>query len=113
MVGNYPAAVMGQLITVVEKKSPQPGVYRFEINRPLTGMGHERYVAGQVIEGDRPVDEIARRLFAHGGVDAVHANGSVITVELARGGEVEGLAEIIRDLFIYYPEGSPPPTLPV
>jgi hypothetical protein len=103
---------VGQPITVVETKSPQPGVYRFEINRPLTGMGHERYIAGQEIEGDRPVDEIARRLFANGGVDSVHANGSVITVELARGGNAEGLADIIRDLFIYYPEGSPVPTLP-
>ena len=101
---QLPCIAVGQPITVVEKKSPQPGVYRFEINRPLTGMGHERYVAGNEIEGERPVDEIARRLFAHGGIDAVHANGSVITVELARGGSDKGLADIIRDLFIYYHE---------
>jgi hypothetical protein len=95
---------MGQPITVVEKRSSRPGVVRFEINRPLSGMGHERYVAGQTIDDHRPVDEVARRLFAVGGVDAVHVNGNVITVDLAKGGSAEGMAEIIRDLFVFYPQ---------
>ena len=30
---------MGQLVGVVEKKSSAPGVYRFELNRSLSGMG--------------------------------------------------------------------------
>ena len=34
---------MGQPINVVEKPSSTPGVARFETNRSLTGMGHERY----------------------------------------------------------------------
>jgi hypothetical protein len=95
---------MGQPITVVEHKSSRPGIVRYEINRSLTGMGHERYVAGRPIEDQRPVDELARRLFARGGIDAVHVNGSVVTVELARGFDADGLADIIRDLYLYYRE---------
>jgi hypothetical protein len=36
---------MGQPINVVEKPSRTPGIARFEINRSLTGMGHERYAS--------------------------------------------------------------------
>lgn len=106
-------AVMGQPITVVEKKSSRPGVVRFEVNRPLTGMGHERYRSPADILADRPVDRLARRLFEHGGVDGVHVNGSMITVDLSKGGSSEGMLELIRDLFIFYPEGSPVPADPV
>ena len=101
---------MGQSITVVEKRSHRPGIVRFEINRPLSGMGHERWVAGQPVEGDRPVDELARRLFARGGIDSVHINGSVITLELARGGTTDGLADVIVHLFRYYPDNAPAAT---
>jgi hypothetical protein len=104
---------MGQPITVVEKASHRPGIVRFEINRPLSGMGHERYVKDKPVEGHRPVDELARRVFEHGGVDGVHINGSMITVDLAKGGSAVGLADLIRDLFLYYREpvamhGVPP-----
>jgi len=99
---------MGQPITVVEKRSNRPGVLRFEINRPLTGMGHERYKAAQLIEGNRPPDELARRLFEHGGVDAVHIYDNMITVDLARGATGEGLIDAIRELFLYYREPSAP-----
>jgi hypothetical protein len=99
---------MGQPITVVEKKSHRPGVVRFEINRPLTGMGHERYVVGQPIEGDRPPDELARRLFEHGGVDSVHIYDNMITADLAKGASDEGLIDVIRELFLYYREPSAP-----
>ena len=99
---------MGQPIVVVQKPAAKPGMYRFEINRSLTGMAHERYRAGQVITGDRPPDELARRLFAQGGVAAVHIYSNVITVELARGGTAEGLKEVIEGLYIYYREGVQP-----
>jgi hypothetical protein len=36
---------MGQQVAVVEKPSPRPGVLRFETNRSLTGMGHERFTS--------------------------------------------------------------------
>jgi hypothetical protein len=99
---------MGQPITVVEKHSHRPGVLRFEINRPLTGMGHERYVAGQPIEGNRPPDELARRLLERGGVDAIAMYDNMITVDLARGANGEGLIDVIRELFLFYREPSAP-----
>jgi len=93
---------MGQMINVVERPSPRPGIVRFETNRALSGTGHDRYVAGQVIDDDRPVDEIARRIFARGGVQAVHVNGSVITVDLEKGHDATGIADIIRGLYTFY-----------
>ena len=47
-------------------------------------------------------------VFANGGVDAVHVNGNVITVDLSKGGSADGLADLIRELFIYYREPSEP-----
>jgi hypothetical protein len=97
---------MGQPINVVEKPSNTPGLARFEINRSLTGMGHERYASVDDILSDRPVDELARRLFDSGGVTQVHANGSVITVHLAEGWTGDRLLDVIRGLYIYYPPGA-------
>ncbi|GAC1593209.1 MAG: hypothetical protein NVS3B21_13960 [Acidimicrobiales bacterium] len=99
---------MGQPIVVTEKPAARPGVLRFEANRSLTGMGHERYVAGTEILGDRPPDELARRVFAHGGVDTVHIYSNVITVGLARGGRPEGIKGIVEGLYTYYREGVTP-----
>ena len=101
---------MGQPVTVLEKPSVRPGVVRFEINRALTGTGHESYVAGEEIVGDRPPDELARRMFARGGIDAIHVNSNVITVVLARGGDTDGLRELIGDLYTYYRPGVPVPS---
>lgn len=98
-------ADMGQRVTVIEKPSSRPGVVRFEINRILTGMGHERYRAGQLVEGDRPPDVLARRLFDRGGIDAVHINSNVITVDLDKGADTAGIVEIIGDLYTYYVPG--------
>ena len=99
---------MGQPISVVEKPSSKPGVVRFEINRSLTGMGHERYRSVDEAAGDRPPDVLARRLFERGGVAAVHVYSNVITVELAEGGTSQGMRELIEELFIYYREGVQP-----
>ncbi|MGI8777511.1 MAG: hypothetical protein ACR2LJ_09030 [Acidimicrobiales bacterium] len=114
---------MGQLITVTRKPTTKAGVAVFDLNRSLTGMGHERYRSPEVT-GHRPVDELARRLFATGAVTAVHVYSNVVTVELSEpagsggktqpagsGGKTqpgsggEGLDEVIRDLFTYYREG--------
>jgi hypothetical protein len=100
---------MGQPIVVVEKPSSTPGVVRFEANRSLTGMGHERYTGPGDATGVRPVDELARRLFARGGVDRVHIYSNVITVDLAKGGTADGMLDVVRDLFIYYRPGVKPP----
>ncbi len=94
---------MGQPINVVEKPSRTPGLARFETNRSFTGMGHERYPSPDAILDDRPVDELARRLFDSGGVTSVHVNGSVVTVALADGWTGEQLLDVIRGLYIHYP----------
>ncbi len=99
---------MGQPVTVVQKPSLKPGVVRFEINRSLTGMGHERYRSAADATGDRPPEVLARHLFEHGGVAAVHVYSNVITVELAEGGVTEGLQQLIEELFIHYREGVQP-----
>jgi hypothetical protein len=101
---------MGQPVNAIEKSSPRPGVLRFEINRTLTGMGHEHYRSGVPIEGARPPDELARRLFALGGVERVHVSSNMITVELERGAEPAGIAEVISDLYTYYRPGVPVPS---
>ncbi len=96
---------MGQPVSVIEKHARRGGIVRYELNRVLTGTGHEIYRAGQAVEGVRPPDELARRLFAHGGVETVSVNGSVVTVDLEKGGSSEGLKEIIEDLYTYYRPG--------
>ena len=99
---------MGQPITVTEKPTTKPGIVRFEINRSLTGMGHERYRSVADATGDRPPDVLARRLFEHGGIDAVHIYSNMITVDLSKGFEGTELGDVIRDLFIHYTEGVQP-----
>ena len=96
---------MGQPVTVVQKPSSKPGVVRFEINRAITGMGHERYRADQEVSGDRPPDRLARTLIEQGGVEGVHINANVITVDLGRGGDAGALRELIENMFIYYRPG--------
>ena len=99
---------MGQEITVVEKPTSTPGVVRFELNRSLTGMEHERYRSSADATGDRPPDRLARLLFDRGGVDAVHIYSNEVTVDLADGGSTDGMAELIRSLFTHYVEGVTP-----
>ena len=96
---------MGQLITVSRKPSVRADVAIFELNRSLTGMGHERYHSAADAVGDRPVDELARRLFDVGGIEGVHVYSNIVTLDLATGARPEGLEEIIRSLFTYYREG--------
>lgn len=101
---------MGQAITVTEKPTAKPGVVRFETNRNLTGMGHRRFTSPSDAMEDRPVDALARKLFEHGGVDAVHVYGNVVTVDLSKGASGEWIAEIIHDLFVHYRPGVLPPS---
>ncbi len=103
---------MGQPVTVVEKFSSRPGVVRYELNRSITGMGHERYRADVPVLGDRPPDQVARALFERGGVESVHINSNVVTVELARGFEPTGLKDLLEGMFIYYRPGVEVPSFP-
>ena len=102
---------MGQPITVVEKPSSRTGIVRYETNRALTGMGHERYQVGDEILGAAPADELARRLFDRGGITGVHVNGNVVTVELADAeAEAEGIGQVIASLYLYWVEGVEVPS---
>jgi hypothetical protein len=100
---------MGEPVTVMEKPSSRSGYVRFETNRSFTGMGHERYLAGQEIPNHRPPDVLARRLFETGRVDEVHVYQQAVTVKLS-GGSSDGLAEIIEDLYVHYRPGVEVPT---
>lgn len=95
---------MGQPVRVIEKTSVAfPGTVRYETNRPLSGMGHRNYAnADAAISELDPADVLATRLFERGGVDHVHVNGSTITVELARGANSDGIAELVEQLFLHY-----------
>ena len=102
---------MGQLVGVIEKPSSIPGVVRFELNRNLTGMGHERFVSLRDAIGPSPAAEVARRLLSTGQVGGVHVYGNIITVDLEKGFSGNGLAEIVRDLYQYWKPGMKPPSL--
>jgi hypothetical protein len=96
---------MGQPVTVIEKPSTRPDVVRFEINRSITGMGIERYGSADAVLDDRPPDQLARRLFAHGGVRGVTVMSNQITVDLEPGADTGGMRELIEELFLYYRDG--------
>jgi len=100
---------MGQLVGVIEKKSTIPGMVRFELNRNLTGSGHERFSSASDAVGPRPSAELARRLFGTGHVHGVHLYGNVITVDLEKGFTSEGLSDLVRDLYQYWKPGMTPP----
>ena len=97
---------MGQPVTVVRKPSARVGIVRYETNRALTGMGHERYSAGDEVAGTTPADELARRLFARGGIARVHVNGNIVTIQLADvEADADGIDEVIASLYLYWVEG--------
>ena len=95
---------MGQPVTFLTTTAPKPGVLRFELNRSLTGMGHERYRAGDEIRGNRPPDVLARRIFAAGDVEAIHMYGSMVTVYLASN-DAGDMETVLRELYTYYVPG--------
>jgi hypothetical protein len=100
---------MGQLVAVTEKQSSNPGLVRFETNRSLTGMGHERYTSAADAYSSTPSAELARRLFATGKVAAVHIYSNVVTVDLGKGQTSDGLADTIREMYRYWMPGMQPP----
>lgn len=100
---------MGQLVAVSEKPSSTPGIVRFETNRTFSGMGHERFASVADAYGATPSDELARRLFATGQVDAVHVMANIVTVDLLKGHRSDGLADVVRNLYQYWQPGMEPP----
>lgn len=101
---------MGQPVAVTEKPSSTPGIVRFELNRNLTGQGHERFTNAADAKGPGPAAELARRLFATGQVDRVHAYLNVVTVDLRKGYTADGLKPLVENLYIYYRPGVLPPS---
>lgn len=102
---------MGQPVLVIQKPTATPGRIRFEINRSLTGMGHEHYVAGASATGSKPADVLAQRMFATGKVSSVHVFGNMITVDMVDGASNSGLATIVEDLYQYWKPGMQPPSI--
>ncbi len=99
---------MGQPITVTEKPTRRQGVVRFELNRVLTGMGHERYASAADVKGDGPADLLARRLFEHDAVASVSAYSNEVTIELKPWKSADGLREAIEGLYVHYVPGVTP-----
>ena len=100
---------MGQPVAVEEKQGASPSVVRFETNRSLTGMGHERFASAAEAVGPRSAAVLARRLFDTGKVAGVHVFSNIVTVTLAPGASAAGLEEIVRDLYQYWKPGMTPP----
>lgn len=101
---------MGQLVAVTEKQSATPGVVRYEVNRTLSGQGHERFRSVLDAYGATPSDELARQLFATGRVAGIHVYSNIITVDLEKGYDSDGLADIVRNLYQYWKPGVTPPS---
>ena len=101
---------MGQLVGVVEKQSATPGVVRFELNRSLSGQGHERFASPADAVGPRPSAALARELFATGKVAGVHVYANVVTVDLAKGFDASGLGDVVREMYRYWKPGVQPPS---
>ena len=101
---------MGQMVGVVERKSTMPGVVRFELNRSLSGMGHEQFASVVDAIGPTPSASLARQLFATGKVDSVHVYSNIVTVDVAKGYDSSGLADIVREMYRYWKPGVEPPS---
>lgn len=102
---------MGQPVAVEEKPGGAPTIVRFETNRSLTGMGHERFSSADEARGTRPAAVLARRMFESGQVSWVHVFGNMVTVSLAAGASQSGLDGIVRDLYQYWKPGMTPPSV--
>ena len=99
---------MGQLVGVTEKQSSTPGVVRFELNRSLSGMGHERFASVADAIGPSPSAALARGLFGSGKVDSIHIYSNIVTVDVSKGFDSSGLTDIVRDMYTYWLPGIVP-----
>ena len=102
---------MGQPVAVEQKVGSRPAVVRFETNRSLTGMGHERFTSLAEAKGTKPAAVVARRFFESGQVAWVHVYGNIVTAELVAGASQAGLDAIVRDLYQYWKPGMTPPSV--
>ncbi len=98
---------MGQPVVVTMKRTAEPNRVRFEMNRSLTGQGHESYDASPE-RAETFGAVLAQRLFAAGVVTAVHVYSSVVTVDITPGANADALSPIIVDLYQYWKPGMVP-----
>ncbi len=101
---------MGQQVAVTERPSPRPGVIRFETNRSLTGMGHEHFATMADAIGPRPAAALARQLLSTGKVDSVYIYGNIVTVDISKGYNADGLGDVVRNMYQYWKPGVEIPT---
>ena len=101
---------MGQQVAVTERPSPRPGVLRFETNRSLTGMGHEHFKSMSDAVGPRPAAALARQLLSTGKVDSVYIYGNIVSVDITRGFNADGLGDVVRNMYQYWKPGMEMPT---
>ena len=74
-------------------------------------MDHERYSDGVEILGDRPPDQLAKSLFSLGGIERVHINSNVITLDLGKGGvNASEIINTITKMFTFYLPGVEVPS---
>lgn len=113
---------MGKSVQIVAFARPRAGYLRIEIDRSLSGTGHESYESAPPEEADRPTDVLARSLFATGFVKRVHIFSNVITIALvedsstvhhARDTMEESeqdvqLRTVVEQLFVHYRPGVLP-----
>ena len=102
---------VGQPVDVKQTVAGAPGRIRFELNRTLTGQGHERFTSAAQAIGPRPAAELARRLFTSGVVTGVHLFANIVTVDLVPGSRDGDLAQIVTDLHQYWKPGMKPPSV--
>jgi len=98
---------VGQPVAVSVKPSVEPNRVRYELNRSLTGQGHEYFDAPPAREETFGA-VLAARLFATGTVRAVHVMSSVVTVDMVPGSDASGLVQIITDLYQFWKPGMVP-----
>lgn len=102
---------MGQPVAVTQTPAGVPGRVRFEINRSITGMGHERYASVAEATGEKPAAVLARSLFGTGKVTAVHVFSNIVTVDVADAANNAGLSDILRDMYQYWKPGVKPKSI--
>ena len=101
----------GHPVDVKQSTAGVAGRIRFELNRTLTGQGHEKFTSVSQAIGPRPAAELARRLFNSGAVLGVHIFANIVTIDLVPGSRDGDLAQIITDLHQYWKPGMKPPSV--
>lgn len=102
---------MGQPVAVTQTPAGTPSRVRFEINRSITGQGHEHFASAAEATGPKSAAMLARSLFDTGKVKAVHVFSNIVTVDVADAANSSGLSQILKDMYQYWKPGMEPKSL--